>query len=80
MNGRKKVKSILVITMLQAKVGLEKEFEVALRKLRGKDADVTREAAEIQAYVDTLQSIPKTQIFDLFGSKYIRSVIVSHFP
>ncbi|TMW94357.1 hypothetical protein EJD97_010395 [Solanum chilense] len=59
-----------------AKVGLEKEFEVALRKLRGKDADVTREAAEIQAYVDTLQSLPNTQIFDLFGSKYIRSVII----
>uniref|UniRef100_M1A723 Sugar transporter ERD6-like 16 n=1 Tax=Solanum tuberosum TaxID=4113 RepID=M1A723_SOLTU len=59
-----------------AKVGLEKEFEVALRKLRGKDADVSREAAEIQAYVDTLQSLPKTRIFDLFSSKYIRSVII----
>uniref|UniRef100_A0A0V0IFK3 Putative sugar transporter ERD6-like 16-like n=1 Tax=Solanum chacoense TaxID=4108 RepID=A0A0V0IFK3_SOLCH len=59
-----------------AKVGLEKEFEVALRKLRGKDADVSREAAEIQAYVDTLQSLPKTRILDLFSSKYIRSVII----
>ncbi|KAG5628043.1 hypothetical protein H5410_013261 [Solanum commersonii] len=61
---------------IQAKVGLEKEFEVALRKLRGKDADVSREATEIQAYVDTLQSLPKTRILDLFGSKYIRSVII----
>ncbi|KAF3670447.1 Sugar transporter ERD6-like 16 [Capsicum annuum] len=50
-----------------AKVGLEKEFEVALRKLRGKNADVSCEAAEIQAYVDTLQSLPKTRILDLFG-------------
>lgn len=33
----------------QAKVGLEKEFEVALRRLRGKDADVSAEAAEIKA-------------------------------
>ncbi|XP_009603614.1 sugar transporter ERD6-like 16 [Nicotiana tabacum] len=59
-----------------AKVGLEKEFEVALRKLRGKDADISLEAAEIQAYVDTLQSLPKARILDLFGSKYIRSVII----
>ena len=33
---------------LQAKVGREKEFQVALRKLRGKDADITFEAAEIK--------------------------------
>ena len=32
----------------QAKVGHEKEFEVALRRLRGKDADVSKEATEIQ--------------------------------
>lgn len=69
-----------MVIKLQAKVGLEKEFEVALRKLRGKDADISLEAAEIQAYVDTLQSLPKARILDLFGSKYIRSVIVSHFP
>ncbi|KAL6581843.1 hypothetical protein OROMI_005857 [Orobanche minor] len=31
-----------------AKVGLQKEFELALRKLRGNDADVSQEAAEIQ--------------------------------
>lgn len=29
-------------------VGKKKEFEAALRKLRGKDADISREAAEIQ--------------------------------
>lgn len=68
-----------MVIKLQAKVGLEKEFEMALRKLRGKDADISLEAAEIQAYVDTLQSLPKARILDLFGSKYIRSVMVSHF-
>ncbi|KAK7860262.1 sugar transporter erd6-like 16 [Quercus suber] len=31
-----------------AKVGREKEFQVALRKLRGNDADITFEAAEIK--------------------------------
>ncbi|CAK7332907.1 unnamed protein product [Dovyalis caffra] len=59
-----------------AKVGLEKEFQVALQKLRGKDADVTREAAEIQVYLETLQALPKAKLFDLFESKYIRSVII----
>ena len=33
---------------MQAKIGREKEFEVALQKLRGKDADISEEAAEIQ--------------------------------
>uniref|UniRef100_A0A164SIM6 Major facilitator superfamily (MFS) profile domain-containing protein n=1 Tax=Daucus carota subsp. sativus TaxID=79200 RepID=A0A164SIM6_DAUCS len=37
-----------------AKVGLEKEFEVALRRLRGKDADVSAEAAEIKAKGEVL--------------------------
>nr|GMD60282.1 sugar transporter ERD6-like 16 [Ipomoea batatas] len=59
-----------------AKVGREKDFDVALRKLRGKNADVSKEAAEIQAYVDTLQSLPKARILDLFDSKYIRAVII----
>ncbi|ESR32969.1 Sugar transporter ERD6-like 16 [Citrus sinensis] len=59
-----------------AKVGLDKEFQVALRKLRGKDADITREAAEIQVYILTLRSLPKASIRDLFKSKYIRSVII----
>lgn len=32
----------------QAKVGRKKEFQLALQTLRGKDTDVSREAAEIQ--------------------------------
>ncbi|KAK3189841.1 hypothetical protein Dsin_029402 [Dipteronia sinensis] len=58
-----------------AKVGDQKEFQAALRRLRGKDADITCEAAEIQIYVETLHSLPKARIQDLFESKYIRSVI-----
>ncbi|GFZ08946.1 major facilitator superfamily protein [Actinidia rufa] len=60
-----------------AKVGKEKEFEAALHKLRGgKDAYVSREAAEIQAYIETLKGLPKAQIKDLFDRKYIRSVTI----
>lgn len=33
---------------MQAKTGRKKEFEAALQKLRGKDADISEEATEIQ--------------------------------
>jgi len=33
---------------IQAKQQMQKEFEVALQKLRGKDANIIKEAAEIQ--------------------------------
>ncbi|XVE65697.1 hypothetical protein DITRI_Ditri08aG0020400 [Diplodiscus trichospermus] len=59
-----------------AKVGLSKEFQVALRKLRGKGADITQEAAEIQIYVKTLQTLLRTTILDLLQQKYHRSVII----
>ncbi|XP_044498505.1 sugar transporter ERD6-like 16 isoform X1 [Mangifera indica] len=59
-----------------AKVGLQKEFQVALRKLRGKDADITQEATEIQVYIQTLESLPKARMMDLFNRKYIRPVII----
>lgn len=36
---------------MQAKTGREKEFEAALQRLRGKDADISLEAAEIQVHV-----------------------------
>ncbi|KAJ4834111.1 hypothetical protein Tsubulata_039176 [Turnera subulata] len=59
-----------------AKVGREKQFQAALQTLRGKDADITREAAEIQVNLEALQSLPKARFLDLFHSKYIRSVII----
>lgn len=59
-----------------AKVGDQKEFHAALRELRGKDADITEEAEEIQEYIETLQSLPKTTIWDLFQKQYINSVII----
>ncbi|CAL5357542.1 unnamed protein product [Camellia sinensis] len=39
------------LLIMQAKVGQRKEFEAALQKLRGKDADTSQEAAEIQIAV-----------------------------
>ncbi|GMH02659.1 hypothetical protein Nepgr_004498 [Nepenthes gracilis] len=59
-----------------AKRGDQKEFEVALQKLRGKDADITCEATGIQNYIEELQQLPKANVLDLFQRRYRRSVIV----
>lgn len=59
-----------------AKVGQEKEFQVALQKFRGKDADVSCEAAEIEDYIETLQNLPKASMLDLFQRKYLHPMIV----
>ncbi|GAY35280.1 hypothetical protein CUMW_278250 [Citrus unshiu] len=59
-----------------AKTGKEKEFEAALQKLRGKDADITHEAAEIQDYIETLERLPKAGMLDLFQRRYLRSVTI----
>ncbi|KAI8574585.1 hypothetical protein RHMOL_Rhmol01G0365900 [Rhododendron molle] len=59
-----------------AKVGKEKEFESALQKLRGKDFNISQEAAEIQDYIDTLQRLPKAKVLDLFQRRYLRSVTI----
>lgn len=36
---------------MQAKTGKQKEFEASLQKLRGKDADISGEAAEIKVHI-----------------------------
>lgn len=59
-----------------AKIGHEKEFEVALQNLRGKDADISEEKAEIRDYIETLERLPKARMLDLFQRKYLRSVII----
>jgi SP family facilitated glucose transporter-like MFS transporter 8 len=59
-----------------AKTGRQKDFEVALQKLRGKDFDIAEEATEIQDYIETLQKLPKAKVFDLFQKRYSRSVII----
>ncbi|GKC86314.1 sugar transporter ERD6-like protein 7 [Tanacetum coccineum] len=59
-----------------AKTGNNKEFRAALRKLRGKDADISEEADEIQDYIQTLEKLPKANLFDLFQKRYSRSIII----
>ncbi|EXC34643.1 Sugar transporter ERD6-like 7 [Morus notabilis] len=59
-----------------AKAGRHKEFEASLQKLRGKDADISHEAAEIQDYITTLEQLPKAKLLDLFQKRYLRSIII----
>ncbi|GMN38178.1 hypothetical protein TIFTF001_007412 [Ficus carica] len=59
-----------------AKIGKQKEFEASLQKLRGKDADISGEAAEIKDYITTLEQLPKAKLLDLFQRRYLRSVII----
>ncbi|KAK9733571.1 hypothetical protein RND81_04G075600 [Saponaria officinalis] len=59
-----------------AKRGNHKEFGSALQKLRGKDADISHEAAEIQNYIQELDKLPKANVFDLFQKRYLRSVTI----
>lgn len=59
-----------------AKTGRETEFKASLQKLRGKDADISEEAAEIQDYIETLERLPKAKVLDLFHRRYLCSVII----
>lgn len=59
-------------------MGRQKDFETALQRLRGKDADISEEAAEIQDFIETLDKIPKAKMLDLFQRRYLRSVIIGN--
>ncbi|KAK1403504.1 Sugar transporter ERD [Heracleum sosnowskyi] len=58
-----------------AKIGREKDSESALQHLRGKNADILAESAEIKDYIET-QEFSDTSFFDLFQRKYAHSLIV----
>ncbi|XP_019197624.1 PREDICTED: sugar transporter ERD6-like 5 isoform X2 [Ipomoea nil] len=59
-----------------AKTGRWKEVEAALQRLRGKNSDVSSEAAEIKEHMETLQKLPQSRFLDLFNRRYAHSLIV----
>ncbi|KAG8389401.1 hypothetical protein BUALT_Bualt02G0225400 [Buddleja alternifolia] len=59
-----------------AKQGNQKEFKASLRRLRGKNCDITSEAAEVQDYIETLERLPKAKLFYLFQRRYLSSVTI----
>ncbi|CAH1427903.1 unnamed protein product [Lactuca virosa] len=59
-----------------AKIGLWKECESALQQLRGENADISEEAAEIRDYTETLDQLSESRVFDLFQPEYAKSLII----
>ncbi|KAF5463473.1 hypothetical protein F2P56_019383, partial [Juglans regia] len=59
-----------------AKIGKKQKLEAALQLLRGKNADISQEAADIRDFTESLQQQTKTQIIDLFQRRYVNILIV----
>ncbi|XP_043692802.1 sugar transporter ERD6-like 7 [Telopea speciosissima] len=60
-----------------AKMSHHKEFYAALQRLRGKDADISNEAADIQDNIEALQKLPKAKTLDLYQRQYLRLVVIT---
>ncbi|XP_031261592.1 sugar transporter ERD6-like 5 [Pistacia vera] len=59
-----------------AQNGRVKECEVAIQRLRGKNADISEEAAEIEEFTESLKELPEGRILDLFQQIYARSLTI----
>ncbi|KAK9074983.1 hypothetical protein SSX86_003302 [Deinandra increscens subsp. villosa] len=59
-----------------AKIGLWKDCESTLYRLRGKNAEIIEEAAEIREYTETLLQLSQARVFDLFQPEYAKSLII----
>ncbi|KAK7827364.1 sugar transporter erd6-like 5 [Quercus suber] len=62
---------------MQAKCGRLEEFEVKLQFLRGENADISQEAADIIEYTENFQWISEDGVLHLFQGKYAYSIIVA---
>ncbi|XP_010684724.1 sugar transporter ERD6-like 16 isoform X2 [Beta vulgaris subsp. vulgaris] len=60
-----------------AKVGKKDACEKSLRRLRGEDADISHEVAEVQESLEIVEHLPKVGILDLFQRRYIPSLTVT---
>ncbi|XP_030534842.1 sugar transporter ERD6-like 5 isoform X2 [Rhodamnia argentea] len=59
-----------------AKIGRERDMEAALQRLRGKNADISKETSEIEIYIETLQEVSEYRIFYIFQRKYAQALTV----
>ncbi|KAL5059535.1 hypothetical protein RYX36_031139 [Vicia faba] len=59
-----------------ARRGRTEDFVATLQILRGKDADISQEAAEIQDYITSLELLAKPKMLDLFQRRYLRSLTI----
>ncbi|XP_039029245.1 sugar transporter ESL1-like isoform X1 [Hibiscus syriacus] len=59
-----------------AKSGREKEFKASLKSLRGKDSDISEEAADIRVYMETLEQRTEGSFLELFQRRYANALII----
>ncbi|CAI9102338.1 OLC1v1000594C1 [Oldenlandia corymbosa var. corymbosa] len=59
-----------------AMMGDEKGAEMVLWHLRGANADISSEAAEIEEYAETLEQEPKSRYSDLMDRRYAQPLLV----
>ncbi|CAA2972476.1 sugar transporter ERD6-like 5 [Olea europaea subsp. europaea] len=59
-----------------AKMGQWEYSKAALQRLRGDNADISEEAAEIREYTQSLGQLSDSRMIDLFQRKYARSLTV----
>ncbi|XP_050274559.1 sugar transporter ERD6-like 5 isoform X3 [Quercus robur] len=64
-------------SLSEAKCGRLKEFEAMLQILRGENADISQEAADIIEYTENLRGISVDGVLHLFQGKYAYSVVVA---
>ncbi|GAV70999.1 Sugar_tr domain-containing protein [Cephalotus follicularis] len=59
-----------------AKVGLKNEYQVALLKVCGINADISHEAAAFRVYNETFRSLPKARMLDVSVGNCFRFVVI----
>ncbi|KAK6915527.1 Major facilitator, sugar transporter-like, partial [Dillenia turbinata] len=59
-----------------AKNGQEKGCESVLQRLRGRNADIAREAAEIRDYIESLKLQPQNKFWEMFQRKYAYALTI----
>lgn len=60
-----------------AKVGHDKGYEAALRRLRGQKTNIAQEAAQIKEYTETARNISEDNFFNVFQAKYAFALVIS---
>ncbi|KAL3750189.1 hypothetical protein ACJRO7_011210 [Eucalyptus globulus] len=55
----------------------QEEFEVTLQRLRGKNVNITQEAADIRDYTETFERQSQSRILDLFQRRYAHPLMIA---
>ncbi|KAJ8769759.1 hypothetical protein K2173_005965 [Erythroxylum novogranatense] len=60
-----------------AMVGQQEDFVASLQKLRGPNADISQEKADIIESLAIIQQLPKASVMDLFSRRHVRLVFIA---